>query len=769
MDQKTSILINRQVPEYVREEYPLFLTFLEAYYEFLESKQGSQKNDLTTQLKSLRDISDVDVSIDEFETQFLNSFASLIPVDAQVDKAFLLKNILPLYQSKGSENSFKLIFRMLFGEETEVVYPRDNILRASDGKWKIDTTIKVSTNDISSFYTGNGTTTEFNLLTNEPSEDIQVYVGGVLQTTGFKVFKEYQLLSFDSPVANNSIVEVFYTTVGKSIFTNRKLTGKTSGATVLVEKVFSTIIKNERVFDLFVDVNSLVGEFEIGEQIETDLFVNDVLVNVRLRSVSKVSDIIVIDSGSNYNVGDPVVVVAPGAVRPPRAIISSIYTSTFDTVDIVDGGAGFRLDANVTAGGFGAPFVDIKVNSTFTESSNSANSFRIFSDVISDINPANTTISALSYGLSGPKTGNANTVIAHSFSNTVFSNIGEIIGLQINTVGIDFSSVPILDAESANIVIPNVGSTLSNTKVFIKSYGSIGKTAIRSGGQGYAVGDELIFTNKPGFFGVGAEAEVRGVDANGSITLVKLVPSKITGTANVFTSNARVFGTGTLFLSQLIVGDRIWINDEEKTVTAITTNTRMNVNSAFASATSGKRIRLYGKNPVGGGNYEQAGLPTITISSVSGTNANVEAVAVMGDGENLQPILGNNKPGGIETITIIDAGKSLISVPEVILTDYGDGTALAEATLIPSFEQLSGKWTNSDGLISDRNMKLQGLDYYIDYSYVTVSSIQFKKYKNVLKQLLQPAGTKAYAEIARLDVIITPQSNVVSEITQESV
>jgi hypothetical protein len=769
MDQKTSILINRQVPEYVREEYPLFLTFLEAYYEFLESKQGSQKNDLTTQLKSLRDISDVDVSIDEFETQFLNSFASLIPVDAQVDKAFLLKNILPLYQSKGSENSFKLIFRMLFGEETEVLYPRDNILRASDGKWKIDTTLKVSTNDISSFYTGNGTKTEFNLLTNEPNEDIEVYVGGVLQTTGFKVFKEYQLLSFDNPVANNSVIEVFYTTVDKNIFTNRKLTGKTSGATVLVEKAFSTIVKNERVFDLYVDTNSLVGEFEIGEQIETNLFVNDILVNARLKSISKINDIIIINSGSNYNVGDPVIVLAPGAVRQPRAIISSIYTSTFESVNIIDGGAGFRVNANVTAGGFGAPFVDIKVNSVFTESSNSANSFRIFSDIISDIDPSNTTIGDLDYGLSGTVSGNANTVIAHSFSNTVFSSIGEIIGLQINAVEIDFSSVPILDAEPASIVISNVGSTLSNTTISIKSYGSIGKTAIRSGGQGYAVGDELIFTNRPGFFGVGAEAEVREVDANGSITLVKLVPSKITGTANVFTSNVTVIGTGTLFESELIVGDRIWINDEDKTVVQVISNTSINVNSVFDSSTNGKRIRLYGKNPVGGGNYEQAGLPTITISSVSGTNANVEAVAVMGDGENLQPILGNNKPGGIETISIVDAGKSLISVPEVILTNYGDGNALAEATLIPSFEQLRGKWTNSDGLISDRNMKLQGLDYYIDYSYVTVSSVEFKKYKNVLKQLLQPAGTKAYAEITKLDIIITPQSNVVSEITQESV
>ena len=44
-DNLTSLLINRQVPEFVREEYPLFVTFLEAYYEFLEQKQGTQLND----------------------------------------------------------------------------------------------------------------------------------------------------------------------------------------------------------------------------------------------------------------------------------------------------------------------------------------------------------------------------------------------------------------------------------------------------------------------------------------------------------------------------------------------------------------------------------------------------------------------------------------------------------------------------------------------------------------------------------------------------
>ena len=89
-DLKTSLLINRQVPEFVREEYPLFIQFLEAYYEFLETEQGTQNNDLTTKAKDLRFISDVDESIDEFQQYFLDNFASLVPQDALVDKAFLV-------------------------------------------------------------------------------------------------------------------------------------------------------------------------------------------------------------------------------------------------------------------------------------------------------------------------------------------------------------------------------------------------------------------------------------------------------------------------------------------------------------------------------------------------------------------------------------------------------------------------------------------------------------------------------------------------------
>ncbi len=86
----TSILINRQVPEFVREEHPLFITFLEAYYAFLEQKQTGQLNDLTQKAKDLRYLSDVDYSLNEFEDCFFNTYASLLPKDVAVDKEFLI-------------------------------------------------------------------------------------------------------------------------------------------------------------------------------------------------------------------------------------------------------------------------------------------------------------------------------------------------------------------------------------------------------------------------------------------------------------------------------------------------------------------------------------------------------------------------------------------------------------------------------------------------------------------------------------------------------
>ena len=85
---KTSLLVAQQVPEYVSDEYPLFVSFLEAYYEFMETAQGTQKNNVLSLGKNMRYISDVDVSIGAFEKSFFNNFASLIPRDVEINKEY---------------------------------------------------------------------------------------------------------------------------------------------------------------------------------------------------------------------------------------------------------------------------------------------------------------------------------------------------------------------------------------------------------------------------------------------------------------------------------------------------------------------------------------------------------------------------------------------------------------------------------------------------------------------------------------------------------
>ena len=768
MDQKVSLLVNRQVPEYVREDYPLFVSFMEAYYEFLENKQGNNKNDLLAEAQKLKNVSDVDLSIDEFEEQFFNTFASLVPVTANVDKAFLLKNILPLYKAKGSEKSFKLLFRFLYGEEINISYPRKNVLRASDGKWNVPVSVKIST-DISSLYTGDGVKTKFILLDKVAAYDISVYVNGVLQTSGFTVYKDYKRIVFDTPIPNGVLLRIFYNSeIDKNLLVNRKIVGLNSGASALVESTFARILSNEPILELFLDKNTLVDTFETGERLDTSIWVDGQLIQVRLRSLSKVQEITVTNSGANYNVGDPVVVYAPGSQKTPTAIVSKVFKGNIDKINILEGGAGFKVGGKVYADGYGPPFVDIYINSVRTDSPNTVNTFLVFKDVISDIDPANTTIGAASYGLSG-LTGNVNTVISTAFSNTSFVNIGEIIGVEIVSADIQFQTGPTFDVESASLVIPARGSTTVNTTITIQSFGSLGKTTIHDGGTGYQVGDVLQFTNQPATFGLGAAAEVTAVNANGSITEVTFVPYPISGTANGFTSNVTVIGTGTYFQQELLVGSKIKINGEDKTVVSIASNTSINVSSVFANNFTGKPVRLYDKYAIGGQNYKQTELPTVTVVSSTGTNANVEVVAIFGDGEVLQPFLGNNKPGGIQTISVIDGGKSLITVPAVDLTGFGDGTATAEANLVSSFEKYNGRWTNSDGIISSEDMKLQGLDYYIDQSYVIQSTIEFKRYKQILKELLHPAGSIVYAEVYRQDGVPLPAANVVSEITIESI
>jgi hypothetical protein len=118
-----SAVVSRQLPEHIREDYPTFVAFVEAYYEYLQA----QGVDFST-------IRDIDRTLTEFVDQFKKELAYNLPNITQNER-FLLQNVKDQYLAKGSEGSYKLLFKLLFGKEVELVYPGRSMLRASDGRW----------------------------------------------------------------------------------------------------------------------------------------------------------------------------------------------------------------------------------------------------------------------------------------------------------------------------------------------------------------------------------------------------------------------------------------------------------------------------------------------------------------------------------------------------------------------------------------------------------------------------------------------------------
>lgn len=836
---ETSFLVEKQLPGFISEEYPQFVNFLKAYYKFFELQKYFLTADSTLltaddtfgidqkylfyylNRKKIKNITDVDSLTTRFENNFFNVYANLLPRNPEVDKRFLLKNIVPLYLSKGSEKSFKYLFRLLFDEEVDVKYLRDSILRTSSGKWVKNSALNVNLSSVVSKYVADGITKQFYILGNFNKNEIEVSNNDVIITNGFTVYPNYKKIVFDNPPNENTIVKIKYQTIDKNLFTNRNIVGEKSGASAIVESSSFSIVNGNLILKLFLDSTKVNGSFLFGENLLTDVFLEDynydkeqkqkqieqlkkVIFNLEktksicgddidpltgkslvelkqeledletqvkpisviLESISELKDITIVDGGAFYNVGDPVIVKTPEAKRNASAIVQRVFFPKIEAFNILNGGAGFKINNKILANQIGEPLVNIRVG--YVSSRKTPNTFTIFSDVISDIDPANTLISDSDYNLSIPNS-NLYSNLYSSFSNITYYELGEIGDVEVIELKIPFASPPILDALPTTIDIPNIGFTSTNTTVAIDTFGSIGKVTINDGGKNYSIGDELIFTSQPGAFGLGVAAEVSNVNTSGSITSVTFVPDKISGIANVNVaiSNVTVIGSGTSFSTELKVGDDIMINLQRKTVSEIISDSTLNVSTAFSSSIVNKPVRLYGKYLIGGQGYEQDKLPNVTVNSVNGTGANLAATAIMGQGDVITAIttpLNGRKVGAIEKIRILDAGRGIITVPEIDLKNYGAGNAIAKAVLYSTYENYEGRWLSTDSLLSSSDRKIQGLNYYFDYSYLLSSNIEYFKYKSILKDIVHPAGYIKYGEIKRKNELSNLNNEIVSSL-----
>lgn len=129
-----SAVVSRQLPEHIREDYPTFVAFVEAYYEYLQT----QGVDFST-------IRDIDTTLESFVEQFKKELAHNLPNITQNER-FLLQNVKDQYLAKGSEGSYKLLFKLLFGKDVELIYPGRSMLRASDGRWNQELSVFAKVN-----------------------------------------------------------------------------------------------------------------------------------------------------------------------------------------------------------------------------------------------------------------------------------------------------------------------------------------------------------------------------------------------------------------------------------------------------------------------------------------------------------------------------------------------------------------------------------------------------------------------------------------------
>lgn len=152
----------------------------------------------------------------------------------------------------------------------------------------------------------------------------------------------------------------------------------------------------------------------------------------------------------------------------------------------------------------------------------------------------------------------------------------------------------------------------------------------------------------------------------------------------------------------------------------------------------------------GGSGYDQAFLPGTNVrsSNVDAYGANVQVTAILGSGDILYS--SDTAQGAILSFDILKRGSGYVTPPTLNLTQSGDGTAQAVATIITGSFTSPGRYLNDDGHISSYNF-IQDRDYYQKFSYVVKVRQSLDKYRTVLKNLIHPSGMKLFGQYTTVD------------------
>ncbi|MFA7302059.1 MAG: hypothetical protein WC069_07140, partial [Candidatus Shapirobacteria bacterium] len=381
---RTSNLISTVVPSFIRSDHPRFVEFLEAYYKFMEQETG-----VLNVSKNMLNYRDIDQSSNTvFEEEFYNTFIKFIPEDISADRTLILKHAKDFYRSRGSEKSIKFLCRILFNKEAKFYYPQVDILKASDGKWFIEKSLKVS----------------------------DVMVNNVANTSAF------------------------------SLFVNKTITGSTTNAFAIVESVDTYYDRGQLVQE--IKVSSQRRDFDIGENIFTYFEEGGEVKRLTANLFGGiVNSLRIITPGEGYTVGYSIPVISNtgnGAV----ITVSETTTGSLKALVPILGGAGFKVGDNLLFTGGGGTGASANVLTVDTSGYYHPNSYNIMSSTISL--EANTALSNTVY--TNLSSTNANSTIINAASFWSYSNCGPVSNVNLISGGNNYTSIPLNDISSNTII-----------------------------------------------------------------------------------------------------------------------------------------------------------------------------------------------------------------------------------------------------------------------------------------------------------------------------
>lgn len=696
---RTALAIAKQLPQFIRDEeaYTTFIYFLQSYYEWL-----AQPLNIEDRSKNILNYIDIDNTLDEFEQFFFNDFLQYFPEDTIVDKRKLVKFSKEIYRRKSTPASFKFLFRSIYGSECETTETEQFVLKASDGKWAASRTLKIDTLD-----------SRFLRIDN------YLIFGETSKAVG-KIEKSQVIAKK---------IEIYLSDINRDFI---------SGETIR--------IVDSKLNDLIIDGSNLVSKI-VG-------LVRSISVNDKFRGLNyKVNDPVVLFDGLNENIDNPI-----GAT----ALVGAVNQGTVGNITLKYGSQGFRAypDSEIVFIGGG----EVKSPATAAVTGVDITRPREVTIVPQDaIYPYRAIfLNDPSFKFSGNPTANANTRLIDAFTTTTFTTY-PIANVALFTKGSGYTSVPQVNVLSNYKIVSNNAAVIGQSsldKLFI-----LGDIKIISAGLGYAANDTINFI---GGSGTGAYANVTQVAANGAILKIEYVQDYLTNSLyplggigysilpTALTINS-ANGANASILVNSILGDGELVSASTNDIGMVERIDIIQEGEDYVT-TPQVSLRIVDTILTGVSRTDQPETNHFIYQGSRATpnfRANTYSFEVIDETNDYYLGRLYNYSGTLDIELPLKADKYtegdefyeyniLTSYNQNNFEDgvyfYGNGRAKANAFLLTGTTAYNGRFLNNDGHPSSY-CKLQN-EVYNNYTYLIDVEKSFSSYKELVRNLLNPAGSQ---------------------------